>query len=66
MIERKLGAGDRILRRNSYGTEMTVLCFVDGETIVPMKCQDYKRIFDDDKGPNNAGTSLPTMFTPTL
>ncbi len=33
------------------GIEASMLCFVDGRTIVPMEsAQDYKRIFDGDKG----------------
>ena len=49
---------------------MTVLCFVDGETIVPMEsARDYKRIFDDDKGPNTGGmgTFSPNdVYTPDI
>ncbi len=72
MIERKFGsAGDRILVEEFLtGTEMTVLCFVDGETIVPMEsARDYKRIFDDDKGPNTGGmgTFSPNdVYTPDI
>ncbi len=38
------------------GIEASILCFVDGNTIVPMtSAQDYKKIFDDDMGPNTGG-----------
>jgi phosphoribosylamine---glycine ligase len=38
------------------GIETSVLCFVDGETIVPMvNAQDHKRIGDGDTGPNTGG-----------
>ncbi|KDR94397.1 phosphoribosylamine--glycine ligase [Peptoclostridium litorale DSM 5388] len=38
------------------GIEASILCFVDGKTIVPMtSAQDYKKIFDDDMGPNTGG-----------
>ena len=38
------------------GVEASMLCFVDNNTIVPMEsAQDYKRIFDGDKGPNTGG-----------
>jgi phosphoribosylamine--glycine ligase len=38
------------------GIEASVLCFVDGTTIKPMvSAQDYKKIFEDDKGPNTGG-----------
>lgn len=49
------------------GVEASCLCFVDENTIVPMEsAQDYKRIFDGDKGPNTGGmgTYSPSlMFT---
>lgn len=49
------------------GIEASCLCFVDENTIVPMEsAQDYKRIFDGDKGPNTGGmgTYSPSlMFT---
>jgi len=52
------------------GIEASMLCFVDGKTIVPMEsAQDYKRIFDGDKGPNTGGmgTYSPSLiFTPEL
>lgn len=38
------------------GIETSVLCFVDGKTIVPMvSSQDHKRIYDGDQGPNTGG-----------
>ncbi len=58
MVDKKFGkSGDRVLvEEHLTGTEITVLCFVDGETIVPMEsARDYKRVFDDDKGPNTGG-----------
>ena len=41
-----------------------MLCFVDENTIVPMEsAQDYKRIFDGDKGPNTGGMGT---YSPSL
>ena len=38
------------------GIEASVLCFVDGKTIVPMtSAQDYKKAYDDDLGLNTGG-----------
>lgn len=58
MGEKVFGAaGERVVVEEYLrGTEASVLCFVDEKTIVPMEsAQDYKRIFDDDKGPNTGG-----------
>lgn len=38
------------------GPEVTVLCFTDGKTVLPMlPSRDHKRAFDDNKGPNTGG-----------
>ena len=38
------------------GKEVSLLCFTDGITIVPMEtASDYKRALDGDKGPNTGG-----------
>ena len=38
------------------GEEMTILAFVDGETVLPLvPSQDHKPIFDGDRGPNTGG-----------
>lgn len=64
-------AGDKIVVEEYLsGIEASILCFADGKTIVPMEsAQDYKRIFDEDKGPNTGGmgTYSPSLvFNETL
>lgn len=64
-------AGDKVVvEEYLQGVEASVLCFVDEHTIIPMaSAQDYKRIYDGDKGPNTGGmgTYSPSLlFTPEL
>jgi phosphoribosylamine--glycine ligase len=38
------------------GPEVSLFCLVDGETVVPLlPAQDFKRVGDDDTGPNTGG-----------
>ncbi|MEG1431704.1 phosphoribosylamine--glycine ligase [Eubacterium sp.] len=50
-------AGEKVVIEEFLtGTEASMLCFVDGKTIVPMEsARDYKRAYDDDKGTNTGG-----------
>ena len=52
------------------GIEASLLCFVSGDKIIPMdSAKDYKKIFDNDKGPNTGGVgcySPSPLFTKEL
>jgi phosphoribosylamine--glycine ligase len=50
-------AGARVVIEECMrGEELSLLSFVDGETVKPMiPSQDHKRVFDGDKGPNTGG-----------
>ena len=45
-----------LIEEKLVGQEFSLMCFCDGETLVPMPLvQDHKRAFVDDKGPNTGG-----------
>ncbi|KUH99677.1 phosphoribosylamine--glycine ligase [Mycolicibacterium acapulense] len=52
-----LDAGHPVLLESYLdGPEVSLFCVVDGETVVPMlPAQDFKRVGDDDTGPNTGG-----------
>ncbi len=59
-------AGEKIVIEEFLtGFECSLLCFTDGETIIPMvSAKDHKQIFDDNQGPNTGGmgTISPNPF----
>ena len=69
MIEGSLdGAGSKVvLEEFLTGFECSLLCFVDGDTIVPMvSAKDHKQVYDGNIGPNTGGmgTVSPNPFMP--
>jgi len=52
------------------GPEVTVLCFADGKTFLPMpSSQDHKRAYDGNRGPNTGGMgaiSPSPYYTPEI
>jgi phosphoribosylamine---glycine ligase len=64
-------AGDKIIIEEKLtGKEMSYFAFSDGKNVLPMvPACDYKRVYDDDQGPNTGGMgsySPPYFFNPDL
>lgn len=57
MLKKEFGGNPKvIIQERLEGREMSLLAMTDGTTIVPLlPAQDYKRLYDNDKGPNTGG-----------
>lgn len=66
-IDQKFGSSGHkvVLEEFLEGVEVSILCLVDGDTILPLEtAQDYKRAFNNDEGPNTGGmgTYSPSRY----
>jgi phosphoribosylamine--glycine ligase len=56
LVQRRFGTDRVIVEEFLDGEELSLLAICDGETALPLaSAQDYKRIYDGDRGPNTGG-----------
>jgi phosphoribosylamine--glycine ligase len=56
LVERRFGTEQVVIEEHLVGTELSLLALCDGRTALPLdSAQDFKRIYDGDRGPNTGG-----------
>jgi len=56
LVARRFGTERVVVEEHLEGEELSLLALCDGHTAIPLaSAQDYKRIFDGDRGPNTGG-----------
>ena len=56
LVQRRFGTDRVVVEEFLDGEELSLLALCDGERALPLaSAQDYKRIFDGDRGPNTGG-----------
>jgi phosphoribosylamine---glycine ligase len=56
LVERRFGTESVVVEEHLEGEELSLLALCDGERAIPLApAQDYKRIYDGDRGPNTGG-----------
>lgn len=58
MVQKAFGGAGRVVVIEEFleGREASFFAISDGQRVIPLvTCQDYKRVFDSDRGPNTGG-----------